>query len=87
MERNNMSIFSEIDKHNKKYNIMIKPTHCKRCLKEVTVNKDCSLRLENIRYTTHLTSIDKIRIYCDKHKYLIGILPIHKVDGRRKPNA
>ena len=87
MERNNMSIFSEIDKHNKKYNIMIKPTHCKRCLKEVTVNKDGSLRLENIRYTTHLTSIDKIRIYCDKHKYLIGILPIQKVDGRRKPNA
>lgn len=82
-----MSIFSEIDKHNKKYNIMIKPTHCKRCLKEVTVNKDGSLRIENIRYTTHLTSIDKIRIYCDKHKYLIGILPIHIVDGRRKANA
>lgn len=67
--------------------ISIQPTHCSRCLKEVTVNRDGSLRLENIRYTTHLTSIDKIRIYCDKHKYLIGILPIQKVDGRRKSNA
>ena len=42
--------------------LVISPTHCKRCLKEVTDNKDGSLRLENIRYTTQLTSIDTIRI-------------------------
>ena len=67
--------------------LVISPTHCKRCLKEVTVNKDGSLRLENIRYITQLTSIDTIRIYCDKHNYLIAILPISKKDGRKKANA
>jgi hypothetical protein len=65
-------------------NYIVEPSHCNQCLKEVTVNKDGSLRVQNIKIKAMLSDIHTIRIYCEKHDYLIGMIPIVKLHRGKK---
>jgi hypothetical protein len=58
---------------------IVEPQHCNQCLREVSVNKDGSLRTQNIKLHSVLSDIHTLRVYCAKHDYLMAMIPIQRV--------
>jgi len=63
--------------------VVLNPEHCNQCLRELTKNKDGTLRVENLHYVVEFTSFKHFRIYCKKHDKLIAILNIRRVLERQ----